>query len=228
MYVQTYDGLEETARTYGSFASPLGETFSPEIRKFLKRVRARPQDYKELLLTVIFHPEPMSSATKVAIGKAQPQFLVDVGLINNLDPPGPFLDTLRRIANNNLKKEIEAELKLRNEMIATAGERARKMARQDLYPILLDALMTSALPLLLSELGRRSVDKILPPRLVEQLRRSAASDAHFTNLGKFLRRYGEVLQGRDPAFKALVEQERRRRKEEEEQQQNPQQRLRRP
>jgi hypothetical protein len=149
----------------------------------------------------------MSSATKVTIGKGQPMPLLDAGLIHNLDPPGAFLDKLRRIANNNLKKEIEAELKLRNDIYATAGEVAMRMSPQSLHPLLLDASMTGTLPILLSELGRRSVEKILPPPLVERLRRSAASDAHFTNLGKFLRRYGEVLQGKDPAFKALVDRE---------------------
>jgi hypothetical protein len=201
---------------------PVASTFSREVREFLSRVRARPQDFKELLLTVIFHPEPMSSQVKVSIGKALPQFLLDAALMNNIDPPGPFLDALRRIANKNLKKEIEAELKLRNDIYATAGEVARRMSPRSLHSVLLDASMTDPLPLLFSELGRRSVDKILPPRLAEQLRRSAASDAHFTNLGKFLRRYGEVLQGKDPAFKALVEQEQRRRKGEQEQQQKQQ------
>jgi hypothetical protein len=199
-----------------SFASAPGASpFSPEVRDFLSHVRARPQDFKELLLTVIFHPEPMSSATKVTIGKGQPMLLLDAGVIHNLDPPGAFLDKLRRIANNNLKKEIEAELKLRNDIYATAGEVAMRMSPRSLHPLLLDASMTGPFPILLSELGRRSVEKILPPPLVERLRRSVASDAHFTNLGKFLRRYGEVLQGKDPAFKALVEQERAKQRQQE-------------
>jgi len=70
----------------------------------------------------------MSSATKVTIGKGQPMLLLDAGVIHNLDPPGAFLDKLRRIANNNLKKEIEAELKLRNDIYATAGEVAMRMS----------------------------------------------------------------------------------------------------
>ena len=207
-----------------SFASaPSASPFSPEVRDFLSHVRARPQDFKELLLTVIFHPEPMSSVTKVTIGKGQPMLLLDAGVIHNLDPPGAFLDKLRRIANNNLKKEIEAELKLRNDIYATAGEVAMRMSPQSLHPLLLDASMTGTLPILLSELGRRSVEKILPPPLVERLRKSAASDAHFTNLGKFLRRYGEVLQGKDPAFKALVDREQKKQEQQKQEQKRQEQ-----
>jgi len=222
MYVQTYDGLEEAARTYGSFASPLGETFKPEVREFLKRVRARPQDYKELLLTVTFHPNPILSQAKVTItAGGQPQFLLDAALMFNFDPPGAFLDKLRRIRDDfqkrdsRFKQQIEAELQLRNDMIATTGDVAMRMARQSLYPLLLDALRTNALPITLSELGQRSVGKILPPPLIQRLRTSAASDAHYTNLGSFLRRYGEVLQGKDAAFKALVEQERAKQRQQE-------------
>jgi hypothetical protein len=206
-----------------SFAgAPGASPFSTEVREFLSRVRARPQDFKELLLTVTFHPDPMLSQAKVTImAGQQPQFLQDAAVMNNLDPPGAFLNKLRRIRDDfqkrdtRFKQQIEAELQLRNDMIATAGEVAMRMARQSLYPLLLDALRTNALPFTLSELGRRSVEKILPPPLVQRLRTSAASDAHYTNLGSFLRRYGEVLQGKDAAFKALVEQERAKQRQQE-------------
>jgi hypothetical protein len=221
MYVSTYGGRRQVPMLHGSFAGTLGESpFPPEIQEFLNEVRKRPQDFKKLLLTVTFHPDPMLSQIKITIGKSQPSYLQDTQLIYNLEPPGIFLDELRRIRDKfrtqdtGFKRQIEAELQLRNEMIRTAGDSAtRLLLQKKLQPMLIEASLTEDFSLVLCRLGLSSAQKLLPATLVQRIRNSEVSEAHLTNLGKFLRRYGEVLQGKDPAFKDLVEKERNRRRQ---------------
>jgi len=217
MYISRYDTLEEVPTLYGFFAGPLGESpFSAEIREFLKQVENRPRDFRKLLLTVTFHPKPMESNIKVTIGKGT-FVLLDASLFFNLEPPVIFLDELRRIRDkfqDTFKGQIEAELQLRNEMIRTAGDSAtRLLLQKKLQPMLVEASLTEDFSLFLCKLGLSSAQKLLPAALVQRIRNSEVSEAHLTNLGKFLRRYGEVLQGKDSAFKDLVEKERNRRRQ---------------
>lgn len=98
-------------------------------------------------------------------------------------------------------------------MIATAGESARRLGPSTLNPILLDALLGGTNTFALFQLALAVAPKILPAPLVKRIANSEASEAHLTNLGRFLRRYGEVLQSKDAAFKALVERELKKRKQ---------------
>lgn len=197
------------------FAGTLGETqFPAAIQEFLNEVKNRPQDFKKLLFTVSFHPTPMDTQNTFNIG-GRPMFLIDAGLMYKLDPPGPFLNRLRSIRNAfreknpQFKQHLEAELQLRNEMMAAAGDKSRRMqSAQTLAPILLEALAQSDMGLLNHSLGLKHAPTLLPASLFQRIRNSEASEAHFVNLGRFLRRYGEVLQTKDAAFKALVEKER--------------------
>jgi hypothetical protein len=220
VYISAYAGLKQGPILHGSFAGALGAPpLSPEIREFLKQVENRPQNFRKLLLTVTFHPKPMESNIKVTIGKGT-FVLFDASLIFNLEPPVIFLDELRRIRDKfrtqdtDFKRRIEAELQLRNEMIKTAGDSTtRLLLQKKLQPMLVEASLTEDFPLFLCKLGLSSAQKLLPAALVQRIRNSEVSEAHLTNLGKFLRRYGEVLQGKDPAFKDLVERERKRRQQ---------------
>ena len=60
-------------------------------------------------------------------------------------------------------------------------------------------------------MGLSFAQQMLPPTLGKRIIRSEASEAHLTNLGKFLRRYAEVLGKKDAAFEQQVEQERKKR-----------------
>ena len=241
MYIRTHERLGQDPMLHGSFADALGASpFKPEIQEFLNQVRKRPQDYKKLLLTVTFHPDPISSQVKITIGKNVPQNLLDVQLMYGIEPPGIFLNKLRRVRDDfqkrdaRFRQQIEAELQLRNEMIKTAGD----LGPEKLKPFLLEPLFTENLTIFNCRLGFSFAQKMLPPTLVQRIRNSDVSDGHLTNLGKFLRRYGEVLQTKNPAFKTLVERERNRRQQEkqekerrareEEEQKRRQQRRRRP
>ena len=219
MYLNRQDAFGQVPMSYGSFAEPLGATqFAPEVEEFLKQVRKRPGNFRKLLLMVTFHPDPISSQLRLPIG-ARPIYLIDASLLYNLQPPGDFLDALRRIRDDFQKQDprfnqqIDAELQLRNEMMTTAGERARRLGHSTLTPILLDALLENNFSLFHFKVGLAAAPKILPASSVQQITNSKGSEAHLTNLGRWLRRYGEVLQAKDPAFKALVERERKRRQQ---------------
>lgn len=234
-----YVGLGQAPMLHGSFAETLGANpLPPEGRKFLNQVRERRQDFKRLLLTVTFHPNPIHSKVfvKHPIGNTD---VIDYLMFNGLQPVD-VLDPLRRIRddfqreNADFKRRIEAELQLRNEMIKTAGA----LGPDKLKPFLLEPLFPAKdSPYVetdewkLCRLARNFAQMRLPRELAQRIRNSEASEAHLTNLGRFLRRYAEVLQTKDPAFKRLVDQEREKRariKEEQQQQQRGQQRRRRP
>jgi hypothetical protein len=142
---------------------------------------------------------------------------------NNLEAPVVLFDHLRRMSTDLQKKDpgfrqqIDAELRLRNVMIKTAGKVGRN--QEKLKPFLIEPLFTSEdLDGLLPPLALNFAQKMLPPRLVQRIENSVISEAHLVSVGRFLRRYGEVLQSKDAAFKRLVEQERMKRQQEEQEQ----------
>lgn len=224
MYVTTIEGVGQTPMLYNSFAGTLGKNLlPPAIQEFLKQVRKRPQDYKKLLLTITFHPNPIESNIDVTIGGTTTKFLEHI-LLQNITAVD-LLDELRLIrddfqkTNKSFKRQIEAALKLRNIMFKTTGRLVRdellrtrgKLVPHKLKPFLLDALQPgySEFSFHQHKVGLSFAQKILPPTLVQRIIRSEVSEAHLTNLGKMLRRYAEVLGKRDTAFEQLVEQERK-------------------
>jgi hypothetical protein len=197
--LQPFIGSGQVPMLHDSFAGALGASPLPaEIQQFLHRVRKRPQDFKQLLLTVILHPDPANTLT------VKPA-LIDTILISGIRPVD-ILDPLRRISRGSFQRQIEAELQLRNKMVKTTGELGpHKLKPSLLEPSLRDGLGDRF------QFGRSFALKMLPPRLAQRIINSAASEAHLTHLGGFLRRYAEVLQSKDAAFKALVERERTKR-----------------
>ncbi len=124
MYVRTQEGSGQVPTMYSSFAGALGANPLPaKLREFFSRVRERPQDFKKLLLTVTFHPEPLNSKLIVFM---KPTF-VDEMVMHNLQPVD-LLKPLRRIRDAfqkrdaQFRQQIEASLQLRNEMVRVAGE----------------------------------------------------------------------------------------------------------
>lgn len=199
---------------YGVFAeTPDASGLPPDVKEFLNRVRNRPQNFGKLLLTVTFHPNPIQIQHKLPFGKGLLN-LLEVMLLSNIQPVD-ILDPLRQIRDDfqkrdaPFKRQIEAELQLRNEMIkATGGLGPRK-----LKPVLLEASLTEDITFYLCRLGLSFAKKMLPAPLAQRIINSAASEAHLANLGSFLRRYAAVLRSKDTAFAALVERERKRRQQ---------------
>lgn len=210
------EGLEQIQARSRVFGEALGDTALPGgIREFLKELRTQPQELKKLLLTVMFHPSPQNSWLTFGPRK---RVLVDLLLINNLDAPGPFFDELRRISADLQKKDagfkqrIDAELRLRKAMIKAAGKVG--IDRDKMKPFLLKPLLLSETEdFSLPPLALDFAQKMLPPNLVQRIKSSVVSEAHLVRLGRFLRRYGEVLQSKDAVFKQQVEQERRKRQQ---------------
>ncbi len=202
------EGLEQTSARDRAFAGTLGDNALPNgIREFLNELRTQPKDLKRLLLIVMFHPSPQN--TWLTFGPKK-RVIFDLLLMNNLDAPGIFFDELKRISADLQKKDegfrqqIGAELRLRKVMIKTAGKVG--IDREKMKPFLLAPLFTPN-DFELPPLALKFAKKILPPRLLQRIESSAVPEAHLVRLGRFLRRYGEVLQTKDTAFKRLVEQE---------------------
>lgn len=199
----------------GAFAGTLGDNALPEgIRKFLNEVSKQPKDLKRLLLTVTFHPSPQNTWLKFGPSK---QAIIDLLLMNNLlEAPGAFLDELRRVSADLQKKDvayrqqIDAELRLQKAMLKTAGRVG--IDRDKMKPFLLAPLF-EPLDFLLPPLALKFAQQMLPPRLVQRIESSTVPEAHLVRLGRFLRRYGEVLQSKDTGFKRVVEQERNKRQQ---------------
>jgi hypothetical protein len=84
--------------------------------------------------------------------------------------------------------------------------------REKMEPFLLAPLFTPN-DFELPPLALKFAKKMLPPRLVQRIENSTVSEAHLVRLGRFLRRYGEVLQSKDAGFKRLIERERSRRQQ---------------
>ena len=209
------EGLQQIPARGRAFAGTLGDNALPDgIRKFLNDVRKQPKDLKRLLLTVTFHPNPAYSWLTFGPNKT---VILDLLVINSLsDTPGAFFDELRRISADIQKKDagfrqqIDAELRLRKVMIKTAGKVGRD--HEKLKPFLLKLLFTSQ-DFDLPPLALSFAQKMLPPRLLQRIEHSTVSEAHLVSLGRFLRRYGEVLQSKDAGFKRVVEQERIKKKQ---------------
>lgn len=198
----------------GIFSGTLGQNALPKgIQEFLNELRNHPKDLKRLLLTVMFHPSPRDTSLTFGPWK---RAIIDLLIMNNLDPPGPFFDELRRISADlqkndaGFRQQIAAELQLQRAMIKTAGKEG--IDRDKMKPLLIKPLFTPndfELPPLASEFAK----KMLPPRLVQRIESSTVPDAHLVRLGRFLRRYGEVLQSKDAGFKRVVDQERNKRQQ---------------
>jgi hypothetical protein len=210
------EGLEQIPARDRAFAGMLGDNALPKgIREFLNELRKQPKDLKRLLLTVTFHPSPQNTGLTFGPNK---RYIIDLLVVNNLDAPGVFFDELRRIRADLQKKDagfrrqIDAELRLRDAMLKTAGRVG--IDHEKLKPFLLMPLFTpEAMDFLLPPLALKFAQQMLPPRLVHRIKNSAVPEAHLVRLGRFLRRYGEVLQSKDAGFKRVVDQERIRRQQ---------------
>jgi hypothetical protein len=214
------EGLQQIPVRDRAFAGTLGDPGSKvildKLDKLLDKVRARPQDHKRLLLTVTVHPEPTEShGTQTFPGHPGSRSIVEF-LINTGISADDFLKELRLIrdafrdTNKNFSEQIDAEVRLRDEVIKTFGKVG--INSEKMKPFLLAPLFA------LSDVGRlpaglEFAKKMLSTSLIQRIRSSTVADAHFVRLGRLLSQYGEVLQRTDAGFKRVVEQERIRRQQ---------------
>jgi hypothetical protein len=205
---------------HGSFAGTLGTNSLPnEIEKLLDEVRKNPQNYRPLLLTIIFDPHSgyssrmaLSNAlTRLNLGTpdAQAVLLSRPRLKQIVWQLDPIRANLQK-RDARFQQLIDTELKLQSEMLKALGGIRPQRA---LEPFLLEAARISpAADLAFYWLGLDFAKKMLPAKLTQRLMSSSVSAGHLAYLGQVLRRLAEVLQDRSPAFKQRVEEERKIRK----------------
>ena len=205
---------------HGSVAGTSGTSSLPaEIEKLLGEVRKNPENYRPLLLTTIFDSVPgYSSRTALLEGLKWLNLETPDAVAVLSSPPRlrhivwqlePIRAKLQK-RDARFQQLIDIELKLRYEMMKTAGGIRPQKA---LEPFLLEASrLYPEADLALYWLGLDFAKKMLPATLTQRIMSSAVSVGHLSYLGQFLRRFAEALQGRSVAFKQRVEQERKIRK----------------
>lgn len=218
MYVFTREGLGQAPMLSGSIAGMLGDSdYKKTVEEFLNKVRVRPQDYKDLLLTARLHPSPWFSETiyrypiPVPTGK---EYLADSILLSDI-PQEQVLKELWQIADTNLGPEIKAE----KEHWHKAFETFEKVDRSKFKPFLLEAaqLEPKGDPFShcrnLHRVGYIVADRLLGSTGKALIVSNDASEAHLTKLGLILFTAASVNQKKDPAFKKEVDRERKKRAE---------------
>jgi hypothetical protein len=196
--------------------TPSAPALTPALQDFLNQVRQRPQDFKKLLLNVALHPSPTHSRAwndQTFTFNKQTRHLLDEIVMSGQSGEVVVRNELMRIAFASFKQEIEAEVRLQNDLIKTT----RALGPKKLKPFLVEPLFppTTSEPeeYKLARVGLYFAGFGLPNQLAQRIINSEASEAHSTRLGNFLRGYAKDLLPDDPALRALVEQERKRRQQ---------------
>jgi hypothetical protein len=194
---------------------PPKPTLSPALRTWLKGIRAKPGDYEMLLATATLHPKPADSRVwgrhNFTVGSVK-RYLIDEILMSGLSPQD-ILDRLQRISadykkrNPAWRRTIQDAVTLRGEYMNALSVMGRLPQALGSFPLLtfyppnkgeIEAWK-------LARLGYSFAKAKFPPKLAERMLKTPANEAHYYMVGRWLQRYGEVLQTKDPAFKRQVD-----------------------
>jgi hypothetical protein len=209
MYMYAPTGIAD------ALGQPTEPTLSPELRTWLNRVRARPGDFEMLLATATLHPKPPGSRVwgrhNFTIGTRK-RYLFDEILFSGISQQD-IVDRLQRIStdfqqrNPAWRRTIEDAVKLRGEYMDALSVMGRLPKALGYYPLLTlyppnkDEIEEWKL----ARLGHSFAKEKFPPKLAERMLKTPANDAHYYMVGRWLQRYAEVLQTKDPAFKREVD-----------------------
>lgn len=201
----------------GIFSGTLGDPSNKEkLDRFLDKVRARPQDYKDLLLNAHLHPFPQFSRaiTNYLVGKTQ---LIDLIMLAAASDELIRKD-LYNIADAKLQQEIKAERKLGEKMLEAlkkADKSKLKLTRWFVQAALLDPKKVENpdgdvgyVWFEFPEIGSNFAKKFLGS-VGKEIFNSKASNVHLVKLGLGLARHAINLLEKDSAFKKEVEKERK-------------------
>ena len=209
MYMYAPAGLAD------AMGQPAKPSLSPELRTWPKRVRAHPENFERILATATLHPKPTESRVwgkhNFDIG-GRPRFLIDEILMSGMSE-FDILDRLKRISadfqkrNRAWRRTIENAVKLRGEYMNALSVMGRRPEALGSFPLvtLLPPARDETEAWKLVRLGHAFAKEKFPPRLAERMLKTPAHDAHYYMAGRWLQRYAEVLQTKDPAFKRLVD-----------------------
>ena len=214
MYMYAPTGIAD------ALGQPTEPTLSPDLRTWLDRVRARAGDFAVLLATATLHPKPTESRVlgrhNFTIGTRK-HYLIDEILFSGLSQQD-IVDRLQRIStdfqqrNPAWQRTIEDAVKLRGEYMNTLSVMGRPVMGRlpkalGYYPLLTfyppGKDETEAWKL--ARLGNGFAKEKFPPKLAERMLKTPAYDAHYYMVGRWLQRYAEVLQTKDPVFKREVD-----------------------
>jgi hypothetical protein len=209
MYMYAPTGIAD------ALGQPAKPPLAPELRAWLKRVRAHPENFEMLLATATLHPKPMDSrfvSNHNILPGTRRHVLLDAILFAGV-PDVDILDRLRRISadfqkrNSAWQRTIEDAVKLRGEYMNTMSVMGRRPEALGNYPLvtLLPPASDEIEGWKLARLGHGFAKEKLSPRLFKRMLQTPAWDAHYYMVGRWLQRYAEVLQTKDPAFKRLVD-----------------------
>jgi hypothetical protein len=209
MYMYAPTGLAD------ALGQPAKPSLSPELRTWLKRVRAHPENFQMLLATATLDPLPTESHFwgnhNFTIGTRR-HFLIDAILFAGVSQ-FDILDRLKRISadfqtrDRDWRRTIEDAVKLRGEYMNTLSVMGRRPEAFGSYIVtaLLPSGSTETDAWKLAREGHSFVKEKFPPKLAERMLKTPAFDAHYYMVGRWLQRYGEVRRTKDPAFKRLVD-----------------------
>lgn len=218
MYIRTSERCGSSSISYGYLAGPFGEPPLPqEIKKFLERVKKRPEDYDAVLLIIHFHVEPFASdqlrkAFMASFENDARDPLEEAKAIQER-----VTQELEGIYNQHLRDTRFSRLvKTEKQLIAGVAKVFQKTIQSLetkgwLEPLLIDALLADSPLSLVAEVGRPFVLSNLPGEIAEQILNSRVPETHYARLGKGLLLMAEQRQNDNPAFKERVEQERKKR-----------------
>lgn len=201
----------------GIFSGTLGDSatdFKAQLNKFLDKVRARPQDYKDLLLSARLHPLLRFSRTIANYPVGEDKLHVLTVLADASYEL--ILKDLYKIADAKLQQEIKAEVKLWKKTMEGLKKVGKSKLTQWLVPVALLARKiftrnTGDYPYVwntLPEIGRNFAKEFLGS-VGEEILKSNASEVHLVNLGWVLVDQAKRFLRTDPAFKKEVEKERK-------------------
>jgi hypothetical protein len=210
------EGLQQIPARERTFAGTLGD---PKLDTFLNKVRAHPQDHKELLLNARLHPFPLFSKTIMNYPVEQPngtkEAFLEWVVINSIDDKLAWKE-LSQIAEAKLKQEIEAELKLWDKTVeALKKVDQSKLKRSLVQAALLDPKMVDdpngdpayiyfEYPRIGSDFAKSFLGSV-----GQEILKSKASEGLLIKLGHGLARHAINLLGKDSLFKRKVMEERK-------------------
>jgi hypothetical protein len=209
MYMYAPAGLAD------ALGQPAKPTLSPELRTWLKRVRAHPGDFERLLATATLHPKPTESPVwgrhNFTIGTRK-RYLIDEILFSGISQQD-IVDRLQRISADYQQRSpawrrtIEDAVKLRGEYMNALSVMGRLPKALGYYPLstLYPPNAGEIEAWKLARLGHSFAREKFPPKLAERMLKTPAYDAHYYMVGRWLQRYAEVRQTKDPAFKREVD-----------------------
>ena len=210
MYMYAPTGIAD------ALGQPTKPALSPELRTWLKRVRAQPGDFEMLLATAALHPKPTESRIwgrhNFSIGEKRQTLIDEILLCGSAGNRhrGPAASGsaptsrsgIRRLATHD-RGRGQAPGRVHGRPV---GHGATPQSTGVLPPFdVVPAQQGAGRPGSWLGWGTASRRRSSRPSSPSGCSRPRANEAHYYMVGRWLQRYAEVLQTKDPVFKREVD-----------------------